>query len=206
LSITNVAVTGMVGYLVNKFGNTQSIRLSNCDSFIYLFCLSSTLGLQIWVTFVAGLTMKKILPRHQFGEVQSNLFPRYFFLTTLNTFGSLSIYSKLYPITQWKNDQATLGYILAGSFILNALNSTYFSVKTVKNMQKMHEIEKRAGVGLTTVGKIMLESKIGNDPEYRDTTSKFNKFHGISMVANILSVAATVSHIYFLSYKQYSIV
>lgn len=194
---------GMFGYLAKNFNVSQSVKLTSRDSFVYLFCLSSTLGLQMWVTFVSGLTMKRILPRHQFGQVQSALFPRYFFLNTLYTFGSLAVFTKCYPISTWKDEYSTMGLVLAGSFLLNALNSMFLSPKTVTYLNEMHEIEKRAGVGLTTVGKLIMESKLENDAQYKEVTTKFHMYHGVSMLANFASFVATVGHVYLLTSGNY---
>ncbi len=95
---------------------------------------------------------------------------------------------------------------MAGSFLLNAINSTYLSINCVQNLKEMHNIEKRAGVGLTTVGQLLMESKVENDTEYREARSKFYRFHGLSSLANLLSIAATVTQVYFLTHKQYSLV
>jgi hypothetical protein len=42
----------------------------------------TVIGLQVFNTFVVGLTMFKNMPRQMFGTVQSKMFPRYFFLTS----------------------------------------------------------------------------------------------------------------------------
>lgn len=49
-------------------------------AFVHLLALASWLGSTVWVTFIAGLTMFKNMPRQMFGKVQAKLFPQYFAL------------------------------------------------------------------------------------------------------------------------------
>lgn len=49
-------------------------------AFVHLLALASWLGSTVWVTFIAGLTMFKNMPRQMFGKVQAKLFPMYFAL------------------------------------------------------------------------------------------------------------------------------
>ena len=53
---------------------------------------------------------------------------------------------------------------MATSFLLSAFNFTCFNVNSIKYNAKMHEIEKQAGEGITTIGKMMQESKVESDP------------------------------------------
>ena len=52
--------------------------------------------------------MMKLIPRHQFGLVQSHLFPKYLFLTSLFSFGSLLAFLKNNPMGSWNNDMTIL--------------------------------------------------------------------------------------------------
>ena len=90
---------------------------------------------------------------HQFGAVQSKLFPKYFMLTSLFSFGSFSSFLKSNPLP-WTDKSFALGSLLAASFGLNIINLTCFNVGTIKYNQEMHAIEKKAGEGVNTVGML----------------------------------------------------
>jgi hypothetical protein len=105
----------------------------------------------------------RLLPRHQFGLVQSHLFPKFFFLTTLFNFGSLSVFLKANPLP-WSDAKLPLALTLTSSFILNVVNFTCFNPNAIKYNLKMHEIEKNAGEGLTTVGKLQVDTQCENNP------------------------------------------
>lgn len=176
---------------------------TNSYNFFFLFSVAGNLGINLWVSFVQGLTMMRLLPRHQFGLVQSHLFPKYFFLTTAFSFGSLATYLGVKPYGTWKGDSLVLGGLLATSFLLSALNFTCFSRNAIKYNLRMHQIEKNAGEGITTIGKLMQDSKVQNDPEYVQVKNKFYRFHGYSLSANFITVASAVAQIYLLSRKTF---
>lgn len=171
-------------------------------NFTFLFSTGATLGLQLWVLFINGLTMMRLLPRHQFGVVQSNLFPKFFFLTTLFNFGSLSVFLKSNPLP-WSGDMLPLGACLASSFFLNVVNFTCFNPCAIKYNLKMHQIERNAGEGLTTIGKLMQNTQCENDPEYLKSKKKFNRFHGFCSLGALLSFGATIGEYYLLSHKSF---
>lgn len=175
-----------------------SERMAN---FVFSTATSATLGMQIWVFFVNGLTMMRYLPRHQFGLVQSHLFPKFFFMTTLFNFKSLTVFLKANPLP-WTEAKRPMGIALASSFVLNVINYTCFNPNAIKYNRKMHEIEKNAGEGLTTVGKLQVDAQCENNPEYVQTKSKFNRFHGYSALAGFLSFGCTVAEFYFLSERS----
>jgi hypothetical protein len=149
--------------------------------------------------------MMRLLPRHQFGLVQRHLFPKYFFLTTAFSFGSLSTYLGYKPVSTWKDESLILvinfindpnfdmsyhyhylsferkkGGLMATSFLLSSFNFTCFNVNSSKYNSKMHEIEKQAGEGITTIGKLMQESKVESDP-----------------VINLSYLCLTLQHIFY---------
>lgn len=171
-------------------------------TFVFLGASGATLGLQSWVFFVNGLTMMRLLPRHQFGLVQSHLFPKFFFLTSLFNYASLNVFLKANPLPL-SESKLPIAACLASSFFLNVLNMTCFSVHGVRYNLKMHEIERNTGEGLTTVGKLVQNAKCESDPEYMAVKSKFNRFHGYSALSGFLSFGATVAQFYFLSDKGF---
>ena len=87
------------------------------------------------------------------------------------------------------------------SFVLNIVNFTCFGVNAIKYNQQMHNIEIEAGEGVTTVGKLIQENKVENNPEYKAATSKFYRFHGMSSAANLISLVCTVGQFCILAKK-----
>ncbi len=89
----------------------------------------------------------------------------------------------------------------------------------------MHQIEKNAGEGITTIGKLIQNAQCERDPvnikleaftysiifyelifnnqEYLKAKKKFYRFHGYSALSNMISLAATVGQFYLLSNKSF---
>jgi hypothetical protein len=74
-------------------------------------------------------------------------------------------------------------------------------VGTLKYNEQMHEIEKNAGEGITTVGKLIQENKVKNDPNYQAVSKKFWKFHGLASASNLTSLLCTVGQLYLIAKK-----
>lgn len=192
--------------MVSSLAYTAIMKPGKCccpkmTNLIYNTCLAAPVGLQLWVYFNSGLTMMRVLPRHQFGLVQASLYPKFFFLSTLFNFGSLSIFMKHNPLP-WTESKLPYGIALASSFVLNVLNYTCFNPNSIKYNQKMHEIERNAGEGSSTIGKLMKDNKCESDPEYIAAKKKFYRFHGYSALAGILSFGCTVAESYLVANIQ----
>ena len=108
--------------------------------------------------------MIKILPRHQFGAVQASLFPKYFFLSSLCSFGSLYTFLRVNPVSSWKDETLVLGSLLTGSMAFNLVNFVWLNLKTIGFNLRMHQIEKNAGEGVTIIGQLKHQNKVESDP------------------------------------------
>jgi len=201
--VSSALMASHVGFQMIYSSTKCAVLPSNLYNFVFLFSTGANVGIQLWVSFLNGMTMIRLLPRHQFGLVQSHLFPKYFFLTTLFSFGSLSTFLGYNPIQGWKGDTLTIGSLLLGSFLLSVVNFTCFNIGSIKYNLKMHQIEKSAGEGITTVGKLMQESKVEQNPEYQEAKSKFYRFHSYSLGSNLVTFASSVATVYLLSTKKF---
>ncbi|CAF0711640.1 unnamed protein product [Brachionus calyciflorus] len=189
-----------IGY---QLWTDQNPRITKYSNLIFLYSAGANLGMQIWVSFISGMTMIRLLPRHQFGLVQANLFPKFFFLSSLFSYGSLSSFLTAYPVSTWKSDNLLMGSLLVGSFVLSLANSVWLNIKTISFNQKMHQIEKNAGEGITIIGKLKHQNKVESDPEYQITKRKFGIYHSLSLTANALTVASTLAQFYLLGSKHF---
>lgn len=168
-------------------------------NFVFLSSLGISLGVQLWTSFVAGMTARRVLPRHHFGALQNQIFPKYFCLMSVCTFTSLSLFLGQRPMQTWKGETLKMGALLTGSYLMNMFNATCFNKNTIKYITKMHEMEKSAGVGLNTIGKLEEGTELEKQPEYIQVKSKFLHFHSMSLTANLLSLAATIGQFYLIS-------
>jgi len=185
------------------FLSKKSLPADRAFSFMFLTSTGANLGLQLWVSFISGMTMIRVLPRQEFGLVQSHLFPKYFFLSSMFSFTSLCAFLHTNPISTWKNETLWLGSFLGVSFLLNVLNFSYLNIKTIEYGSRMREIEKLTGEELNVVGRIKNDSRIENDPTYKKTKKSFLWYHGFVATTNVLSFALNVAQLYMISGKPY---
>ncbi len=94
----------MVGLIGLQIYTNKSVLNSPTISFQYLLSLSICFGSQVWHMLISKPTLLRLLPRHQFGHVESYLKPKYLFITTL--FSGLTAYRFLqrYPLSVWNED------------------------------------------------------------------------------------------------------
>lgn len=115
-------------------GDTQP---SNTIKLLHLLFLSTSWGMQVWVTFVAGrlgsvvlsareggtgegalpqdlpavplagFVMSRHLPRHTFGSIQRELFPYYFHISSTCAFLNLTLFAMSHPSERLGEEHTT---------------------------------------------------------------------------------------------------
>lgn len=201
-NLSTVLMVSSIGTQI--FVHNKQKRSDHALSFILLASTGANVGLQTWIMFVSGMTMIRLLPRHQFSLVQSHLFPKYFFLNSFFSFASFFAFLGLNPVGTWKDEICLLGYLLGGSFVLNALNFAIFNPKTIEYSSRMRELEKLTGDDqLNVVGKLSSESKIENDPAYKKAKKSFLIYHGVAVTTNLISLVSNIAQLYILSGKAH---
>lgn len=86
------------------FVSGELIELFWCGLFGKTKKLKSNFSVQSQPCQYKGMTMIRLLPRHQFSLVQSHLFPKYFFLNSFFSFASFFTFLSLNPIGTWKDE------------------------------------------------------------------------------------------------------
>ncbi|XP_053319110.1 transmembrane protein 205 [Spea bombifrons] len=155
----------------------------------YLLILSTSWGMQFWMTFIAGFVLIRGVPRHTFGLVQSKLFPFYGHAVLLCSFLNLAVYAAYHPRDLLSPSESVQISLFFGSLILSALNARWFSPATSKSMFKMQAIEREHGLG----GEVGLKANAEGykllreqDPKYQALRKRFMRYHGISSLCNLV--------------------
>ncbi|KAG1326201.1 putative zinc finger matrin-type protein 2 [Cocos nucifera] len=98
----------------------------------HLLCFATCWGAALWVTFIGGIIMFKYLPRHQFGNLQSKMFPAYFMLISVCAAISVMAFAYLHP---WKSasslERYQLGFLLS-ALVFNLSNLLVFTPMTIE--------------------------------------------------------------------------
>ncbi|ESQ43819.1 hypothetical protein EUTSA_v10006236mg [Eutrema salsugineum] len=167
----------------------------------HLLSFATAWGAALWATFIGGIIMFKNLPRHQFGNLQSKMFPAYFTLVGSCCAISLSAFGYLHP---WKSSSAVekyqLGFLLS-AFAFNLTNLLVFTPMTIDMMKQRHKVERENNIG-DEVGWSKNREKAKTIPKLAAMNKKFGMIHGLSSLANIFSFGSLAMHSWYLAGKM----
>ncbi|KAK8968320.1 hypothetical protein KSP40_PGU008275 [Platanthera guangdongensis] len=166
----------------------------------HLLCFATSFGASLWVTFIGGIIMFKVLPRHHFGNLQSKMFPVFFTLISVCAMSSVAAFAYLHP---WKSasslERYQLGFLLSSlSFSLS--NLLVFTPMTVEMMKKRHKVERELGIG-EEVGWSKNMEVVKANPKLASMKNKFRMIHSLSSLANVLSFGSLAMHSWYLAGK-----
>ncbi|ERN16769.1 transmembrane protein 205 [Amborella trichopoda] len=174
--------------------------ISSSLKLAHLLSFSTAWGAALWVTFIGGIIMFKNLPRHQFGNLQSKMFPAYF--STVAVCGAISVaaFAYLHP---WKSASGTeklqLGF-LSSSFLFNLTNLFIFTPMTIEMMKQRHKVEREEAIG-DEIGWTKNQEVAKKNPKLAAMNKKFGMIHGLSSLANVLSFGSLAMHSWYLAGK-----
>jgi hypothetical protein len=142
----------------------------------YHFLLYSlTFGGSAFYSFVVSPIVFKKLPRKEFSNLQTQVFPTYFIGQTLSPL--------VLALTSPFKCPIHLGLLVASS-VCGAVNYLYLLPKC-----SSIKVERQ---------KLEAEKKEDSD-EYRQLTKQFGKWHGISSLVNVISIGTLAVYGVFLS-------
>ncbi|OIV91000.1 hypothetical protein TanjilG_16960 [Lupinus angustifolius] len=200
--------------------NSDATNVSTYLKLAHLLSFSTAFGAALWVTFIGGIIMFKNLPRHQFGNLQSKMFPAYFSLVGVCCAISVASFGYLHP---WKTSSPTqrfqLGFLLS-AFAFNLTNLVVFTPMTIewvgvslfsevqngvcdlvrKMMKQRHKVERENNIG-DEVGRSKNVEVAKSNPKLAAMNKKFGMIHGLSSLANILSFGSLAMHSWYLAGK-----
>ncbi|KAI2783020.1 hypothetical protein F4815DRAFT_461606 [Daldinia loculata] len=153
------------------------------------------LGTQVFHTFINSILSFKVLERPQFAILQRAVFPAYFGIQTAapvllaltypgskNPLGvASSLAGVFHPSNRW-GVLAPLGTIL----VTGLVNLVYLLPETNKITALRREQEKKDGKASYEKGS--------HSEEMTALNKKFGQLHGISSLANLITVIATVAY------------
>ncbi|XP_047316641.1 transmembrane protein 205 [Impatiens glandulifera] len=178
----------------------QSPKLSVLIKLAHLLCFSTAWGAALWVTFIGGIIMFKNLPRHQFGNLQSKMFPAYFSMVGVCCAVSVASFGYLHP---WKSSSVSERYqlsFLVSAFAFNLSNLLIFTPMTIGMMKERHKIERDENIG-EEIGWSKNREAAKANPKLAAMNKKFGMIHGLSSLANIFSFGSLAMHSWYLAGK-----
>ncbi|KAL9262667.1 Transmembrane protein 205-like protein [Drosera capensis] len=180
--------------------SSKSQTLASTLKLAHLLCFSTAWGAALWVTFIGGIIMFKNLPRHQFGNLQSKMFPAYFSMVGVSCAVSVAAFGYLHP---WKAAGAAERYqlvFLVASFLCNLANLFVFTPMTIQTMKQRHKVEREQNIG-DEIGMSKNREVAKTNPQLAAINKKFGMIHGFSSLCNILSFGCLAMHSWYLAGK-----
>jgi len=151
----------------------------------HLVSISTQFGAQCYVAFVAGPTMFLNMPRHQFGDVQARLFPKFAMVGISTGVLALASYHIGHPGAfdlSWS--------LLAGSLTANLLNGFYLFPLTTKYQYELRAVDKQN------------EDKDKDEEAVKAAKMRFGIAHGICNLVNMGSQVANLAYLVMLAGKM----
>ncbi|THU67829.1 hypothetical protein C4D60_Mb05t28790 [Musa balbisiana] len=166
----------------------------------HLLAFATAWGAALWVTFIGGIIMFKNLPRHQFGNLQSKMFPAYFMVVSVCAAVSVAAFAYLHL---WRSassiDKYQLGFLLSAlGFDLS--NLIVFTPMTIEMMKKRHKVERDLSIG-EEIGWSKNMEVAKTNPQLAAMNKKFGMIHGLSSLANIMAFGSLAMHSWYLAGK-----
>ncbi|XP_057966661.1 uncharacterized protein LOC131156755 [Malania oleifera] len=183
-----------------KSDGQYSSKLSTGLKLAHLLSFSTAWGAALWVTFIGGIIMFKNLPRHQFGNLQSKMFPAYFSMVGVCCAISVASFAYLHPLKSSSTaEKYQLGFLLS-AFAFNLANLLVFTPMTIEMMKQRHKVEKELNIG-DEIGWSKNQEAAKAKPKLAAMNKKFGMIHGLSSLANIMSFGSLAMHSWYLAGK-----
>ncbi|XP_075280551.1 transmembrane protein 205 [Opisthocomus hoazin] len=195
------SVTDMEGPIPGQDTTPTNAEPSNAIKLLHLVFLSTSWGMQVWVTFVAGFVMSSRLPRHTFGFIQRELFPYYFHIGSACAFLNLTLFAMHHPSELLSDEEATQIIVLFVCVAASVLNTQWFGKVTADLVADVHLIEHRHGLG-QEVGVSSSSSRRqlrASDPSYGRLSRQFALYHALSSLCNLCCIACNGFTLYRLA-------
>ncbi|NXC00554.1 TM205 protein, partial [Orthonyx spaldingii] len=168
---------------------------------LHLLFLSTSWGMQVWVTFVAGFVMSRHLPRHTFGSIQRQLFPYYFHISSTCAFLNLTLFAMSHPRERLGEEHSTQMIIFLVCIAASVLNTQCFGRATSDTVAELQLVESSQGLG-QEVGPAASEPRRrlrASDPSYGRLARHFALCHALSSLCNLCCIVCNGLSLYHLA-------
>ncbi|NXO23721.1 TM205 protein, partial [Cisticola juncidis] len=171
---------------------------------LHLLFLSTSWGMQVWVTFVAGFVMSRHLPRHTFGSIQRELFPYYFHISSTCAFLNLTLFAMSHPSERLGEEHSTQIIIFLVCIAASVLNTQCFGRATSDLVAELQLAERRHGRGpgmepgqepgiepgkeLRPAGSEPRRQLRASSPSHRRLVRRFALCHALSSLCNLCCI------------------
>ncbi|KAL8278060.1 hypothetical protein RQP46_009520 [Phenoliferia psychrophenolica] len=148
---------------------------------IYSLVLSTVIGTTVFHSFIGGPIQYKTLPRANFGNLQSKIFPTYFAIQGVGAAVCLGMWHYGHRMVRFDRNAFRFNAWLLGGMVVGAVAN----LVSVDIMMQRHRLEK-------TEGKKYTDADVS--PAMKELSSKFAVAHSVSALLNLGVLLAAVTH------------
>ncbi|CAH0695546.1 unnamed protein product [Spodoptera exigua] len=157
---------------------------------LYVASVATHFGAQVWMTLVSGIVLYFNLPRHEFGRVQTVLFPVYYAFNAVISLLALIAYYRTQCLTHFEHTSwVQLALLLAvfsiESFVRLQLVRPMLRAKHVKT-----QMEEAAGGG-QEVGRLIL-GELAHCPRYLRVLKTFRAYHSSIAMGTMIALGCSL--------------
>ncbi|KAM3958609.1 transmembrane protein 205-like [Aphomia sociella] len=167
--------------------SNASVRLWRA---VYVGAVGIHLGAQIWMTLVSGIVLYFSLPRHEFGRVQTILFPLYYVFNATMSFIGLFAYTRTQYLSNFQQTSWIQMALLLATFSIEA----FVRLRLVRPMLRAKHIktqmEEAAGGG-QEVGKLIL-GELAHCPRYIRVLKTFRMYHSSIAMGTMITLGCSL--------------
>ncbi|CAF1066511.1 unnamed protein product [Rotaria sordida] len=192
-----LASLGALGFVGYALWQNKPVASSPNLSFLHLIGVAGGFGISFWMITVHGRAVQRMLTRQEYATVQSHLSNIYFSSTAVLANLSLGTFLLRHPLKTWSKETRNLGIALFVALAAAEVNSLVLNSWVTNLMFDRNNIEFLQA----TKTSDDIEGLIRNDSKYRVVNNKFNLFHSISMVSNLVNHGIQWYHLFFLADK-----
>lgn len=157
---------------------------------LYVGAVAVHLGAQVWMTLVSGVVLYFNLPRHEFGRVQTVLFPVYYAFNAICSLVAFFAYFRTQALTRFEHTSWIQFLLLLAVFAIEA----YVRLRLVKPMLRAKhtktQMEEAAGGG-QEVGCLIL-GELAHCPRYLRVLRSFRAYHSSITMGTMITLGCSL--------------
>ncbi|CAH0727656.1 unnamed protein product, partial [Brenthis ino] len=171
---------------LTKSGSSANIRGWRA---LYVGAVATHLGAQIWMTLVSGIVLYFSLPRHEFGRVQTILFPVYYAFNSLVSLLAALAYFRTQCLTRFENTSWIQLALLLVVFSIEAYVRLWLVRPMLRAKHIKTQMEEAAGGG-QEVGRLVL-GELAHCPRYLRVLKTFRAYHSFIAMGTMITLGCS---------------
>ncbi|CAK1540349.1 unnamed protein product [Leptosia nina] len=176
----------VVGAWLSQPGSNSNLRGWKA---LYVAAVATHLGAQIWMTLVSGIVLYFSLPRHEFGRVQTILFPVYYAFNAGVSLLAILAYFRTQCLTQFVNTSWIQLALLLVVFSIEAYVRFRLVAPMLRAKHVKTQMEEAAGGG-QEIGRLVL-GELAHCPRYIRVLKTFRGYHSTIAMGTMITLGCS---------------